>query len=247
MTSHSTEGIVIKSINFGESDRIITLLTPYKGKISAIAKGTRKISSRRGSNLDLFNHLKIQLSGRNSLEIITEAESLNSFKILKENLAKISYAYYAVEIINEFLAFGQGGKAIFDLLANFLKVLNKEKNSLELRKALKLFELKLLEYCGFGLQLNACVVCRSSSDSKIFISPEMGGLVHKNCFKEQLSVKPISEGSLADLRSLQDRENVVISLGSLQEIEKLLTFYLEYHLEKELKTPKLLSLRALQA
>jgi hypothetical protein len=75
----------------------------------------------------------------------------------------------------------------------------------------------------------------------------MGGLVHKNCLKEQLFVKPISEGSLADLRSLQDRENVVISLGSLQEIEKLLTFYLEYHLEKELKTPKFLSLRALQA
>ena len=98
----SSEAIVLKKINLGDSDRIYTLLTREYGKVTAAAKGVRKISSRRSGNLDSLNHIKVTFSeSLSGFKSINEVETVNSFKNLKNSLDKIHVGYYFAELVNK--------------------------------------------------------------------------------------------------------------------------------------------------
>src|SRR3989304_6032467 len=102
MRSDKTEGIIIKRKNFGEADRMLTVLTPRHGKIKIIAKGVRKISSRRSSHVELLN-LSILTLHEGKILILTEAETLNHFQDLKDNLKKSGLAFYLCELVDGLL------------------------------------------------------------------------------------------------------------------------------------------------
>ena len=89
-----TEAIVLRQQVFGEADRILTLLTPNRGKVAAIAKGVRRISSRKAGHLDLFMRADVLLSIGRNLDIINQAQSIDSFRLLREDLLRSSYASY---------------------------------------------------------------------------------------------------------------------------------------------------------
>lgn len=98
--SYKTYGLVLKRSNFGESDKLLTVFTHNLGKISLIAKGIRKIHSRKASHLELFNIVTIYAAIGKKYDYITEAETFRSFKKLKKNLTRIIFAYQVLEIVN---------------------------------------------------------------------------------------------------------------------------------------------------
>ena len=148
MRAYKIEGIVLKRRNFGEADRILTVLSRESGKISIKAPGVRKIHSRRSSHVELLNHSQFTLykSSKTFMPIVTEAQTLEDFRGVKKNLKKIGYAYYICELINGLCADSQENRSVFFLLKNVLGKLAAEENS---GKLVSNFEKELLRILGF--------------------------------------------------------------------------------------------------
>lgn len=143
-----TEGIVIKRINFGEADRILTILTKYNGKVQVKAPGVRKITSKRSSHIELLNlsFFTLYKSSRSLFPIVTEAQTLENFSLVKENLEKIGYAYYICELINGLCPDNQENRNAFFLLK---KVLVSLENNNKASLVVSYFEKELLRILGF--------------------------------------------------------------------------------------------------
>lgn len=144
--SFKTEGIILKRINYGEADRILTIFTKHSGKISAIAKGVRRTTSRKGGNLELFNQVRIFVAKGKNLDIVTEAEMINSFKEWRGDLKKVAVAYQLCELVDKLSAEGVENDEVYDLLINSFLNLSPATNHQSL---ITNFELSLLQYLGF--------------------------------------------------------------------------------------------------
>lgn len=116
--SFKTEGIVIKRRNFGELDRILSVFTKTNGKIQVRAPGVRRITSRRSSHIELLNFsiLTLYKSPRSLLPILTEAQTLEEFLPIKNNLPKVGFSYYICELINRLCPENQENRRIFFLV-----------------------------------------------------------------------------------------------------------------------------------
>jgi DNA repair protein RecO (recombination protein O) len=145
MHSYKLEGIIIKRKNFGEADRILTVFTKNRGKISIVAKGVRKISSRRGAHVELLNQSIIGIY-EGKMPILTEAEAINHYSGLKNDLKKAGYAFYICELVDGLLAEHQENRAIYSLLEQTLYDLEIIKNP---RPLIKRFEEEMLILLGF--------------------------------------------------------------------------------------------------
>jgi len=145
--SFKTEGIILKRMNYGEADRILTIYTSHHGKIRAMAKGVRKLQSRKAGSLELFNHSVLFLIKGKNLDLITEAQAINLFKSWRKNLIKVGIAYYLCELVDKLTPDNQPHEAVFELLKETLKKIGLKENKILVRE----FEEKLLNELGFGV------------------------------------------------------------------------------------------------
>lgn len=146
MRSFKTEGIVIKRRDVGEADRIVTVFTKKYGKIQISAKGVRRITSRRSSHVELLNLSLLTLYKGKSLPILTEAEVLEDFSSIKENLIKVGFAYHICELIDGLCAENQENSKVYYLLREVLSRLSKGD---DIAITIHNFEIELLSYLGF--------------------------------------------------------------------------------------------------
>jgi hypothetical protein len=144
MPSLSTEGLVLYRRDFGEADRVITILTKHLGKISVVAKGVRRISSRRAGSVELLNQVNIHIY-KSKGYTLTEAESIHTFPNIKSNLPMTSAGMHVAELLNKLLAEGVAMDGIYDFATEMLQVFEKEPRQIYLRA----FEIKLLKKLGF--------------------------------------------------------------------------------------------------
>ena len=136
-------GFILKRVNFGDSDRYITIFTKNHGKIEVLARGVRKITSRRASSVELLNLIEFQSVRSHKNYVLTEVKLLNSFENLKEGLAQIKKAFLICELINAILPSNQKHPDVFILILNTLYSIPKEP------RALPYFQAKLLTLLGF--------------------------------------------------------------------------------------------------
>lgn len=141
-----TEGIILKRSNFGEADRILTVFTKHCGKISVLAKGVRKTTSRKGGNLELFNQVVIFAAKGKNLDIVTEVEVINSFKDWRTDLKKVAVAYQLCELVDKLSAEGVENDDVYCLLINSFTNLSPITNYQSL---VTNFELSLLQFLGY--------------------------------------------------------------------------------------------------
>ena len=120
-----TEGIILKRRDFGEADRILTVFTLSRGKISVLAKGVRRITSKRGGNVELLNRVIIYLYQGKGMPILTEAESIETFSKIKEDLTLSTYAYHLIELIDKLTAENQENRVLYEHLVKVRKKLEK--------------------------------------------------------------------------------------------------------------------------
>jgi DNA repair protein RecO (recombination protein O) len=144
--SYSGEGFVLARRNFGEADRILSIYTKNIGRISLMAKGIRRPKSKKRGHLEIFSLVKFQAITGHGIDLMTEADIIDDFKDIRKSLAKVSLAYYFMEVIGKITHEGEPNTDLFNLLLDFLNTLNKT-NSL---KKLRLnFILKLLTLMGY--------------------------------------------------------------------------------------------------
>lgn len=144
--AYTSEGVVLLRKKFGEADRIISLYTFKFGKISVLAKGIRRPKSRKRGHLEIFSHINFQATKSESLGIMTEADTINSFDKIRKDLNKVSLAYYFCEVVNKITHEHEENTEVFRLLVGVLKRLEDEER---LRSLRKFFVTKLLEAMGY--------------------------------------------------------------------------------------------------
>ena len=144
MRSFSDEAVVLKKQDFGEADRILTLFTKGHGKMKVLAKGVRRPTSRKGGNLDLLNHVTIFVNKGRSLDLVTQAQSINTFYHLKKEIKSVSKAYYICEITDSLCAEGVASGYVFDLLVDTFS-----RFSVNTTKRIWEYEFNLLNHLGF--------------------------------------------------------------------------------------------------
>ncbi len=161
MRSFKTEGIIIKRRNYGEADRLLTVLTKNNGKIQVKATGIRRIPSRRSAHVELLNHSTLGLYRGRSYAVLTEAEAIDNFSSIKNNLEKIGHAYHLCELIDGLCPENQENTRVFFLLKNTLNNL-----SLDYPVSIPEFEIELLSILGY---LDKDEVFTQRFDMRLFI------------------------------------------------------------------------------
>jgi DNA repair protein RecO (recombination protein O) len=241
---YRTEAIILKRSDFGEADRLLTLYTPKLGKIRAIAKGVRKPTSRKSGHVELFTHSQLLIAKGRNLDIVTQAETIHAFRLLREDLLRTTYAYYAAELIDLFVEEGIENRPLFNLLLAMLGWLS-EASDLDLTT--RFFELHLLSLLGYRPQLFQCVACRRQIEPATnFFSPADGGILCANCGENHRGAKEITLTALKVLRFLQTRDydtccRLHLSPPLHRELEKVMYDYITYILERSLKSVKFLN------
>lgn len=146
MAQFKTEGIILKRKDFGEADRILTAFTKRFGKVSILARGVRKITSRRAGNVELLNRVMMFLHQGKNFYILTEAESIDTYEKLKEDLTLSTYAYHLIELTDKLTAENQENPMLYENLTAVLEKLSKNPRQIFIRA----YEAKILSLMGFG-------------------------------------------------------------------------------------------------
>lgn len=145
MQAFKTEGVILKRRNFGEADRILTVFSQKKGKISVLAKGVRRITSRRAGNVELLNRTVIYLHQGSGMPILTEAQSLDTYQQLKTDLMLSTYAYHIIELVDKMTVENQENQILYENLVQVLEKLSYRPRQIFIRA----FEAKILTNLGF--------------------------------------------------------------------------------------------------
>jgi len=242
--NYKTAGIVIRRFNFGEADRILTIFTQRFGKIKAIARGVRKITSKMAGSLEPFILVELQLHEGKTFYTITGVDIKKEFGALDCSLKKTSHLFYLAELIDKFTEENQKNLEIFDLLVNILNFSCREENCFWVR----VFELKIVELAGFHPELFVCLHCREkiTAGENYWDSVE-GGIICPDCQRKFHHGKEISNNLIKYFRFIVKNEPTVIKklkiTSSLEnEAEKILEEYLESILEREIKSKKFLKI-----
>jgi DNA repair protein RecO (recombination protein O) len=240
-----TEGFILRRKDFGEADRILVLFSRKLGRISCIAKGSRKPSSKISGHIELFTRSSFLISRGRNLHIITQAENIECYDDLRKSLSGIGRGSYVVELVDAFTYEEGSNLKLYDLLLATLESLNQGDNP---SIVIHYYELHLLDLVGFRPELFNCVECGGIIiDQNQFLSGELGGVICPDCITgvKGGAVRPISARTLKYLRhfqrsSLQSLLVLNIQPKILEEIENIIRYYLTHTLERHLNSPDFL-------
>lgn len=238
--------VILNSLDYGESDRILTFYTLEHGKLRGIAKGARRSRKRFVGNLEPASSVDLVFfhSEKSELVRVEDAKLFEAHSSLTSDIERLSQACYLLELVSEMTREGQNLPQVFDLLTGFLKMLEATSDEAVLR----FFEIRLLSILGYLPHLNGCVVCRGpfGADDRVFFSPEKGGTVCRRCAASAGSVSDISPGtarflSMAAKFDADKLQRLKPGEAFLEESEKILYDFIKFQIGKELKTKRFIT------
>lgn len=241
-----SHAVILNSLDYGESDRILTFYTLEHGKIKGIAKGARRSKKRFVGNLEPASVITLIFFNTEKSELVRVEDStlIESFAALKSEIDRLSQACYLLELVSEMTREGQVLPSVFHLLTDSLKMLEAGYDD----SALRFFEIKLLSTLGYMPHLNGCVVCKDTAESTEparRFSSEKGGIVCRKCLPGASGLLNVSPGTarLLSMAAKLDADKIGrLKPGPafLEESERLLYDFIKYQIGKELKTKKFL-------
>jgi len=188
------EGVIIRHSNFGETDRLLTIFTRELGKVRAIAKGVRKIRSRKAGHVEPFTRTNLQIARGRDLYILTQAEAVDVYTALREDLVLLVYAAYVIELTDRSTSDDEENRSIYNLLTRTLTRLDRGDDP---NLATRYFEIRLLDYIGFRPQLFTCARCDTEIQAEDqYFSAYQGGVICFKCGQRNPKVKPVSMQAL---------------------------------------------------
>jgi DNA repair protein RecO (recombination protein O) len=221
-----TEAVVLRSMRYGEADRILHLYTPARGRVGAIAKGVRRARSRFGGRLEPFFRLKIELhEGRGELLTVTGAQTVEGYARLREDARALDAAARACDAVGRLFETSEPHPGVFNLLCRKLSMLDEQAGAGEGvangRAGALAFRLKLLLAAGLAPQLGSCASC-GEREHLVGFSGAAGGVVCGACeaasfpfgepayrFMTQAVGAPLHEAPAADEPALGQVERAI--------------------------------------
>lgn len=239
MRTLETEGIVLRCVDTGESDRILRMLTPVRGRVSAVAKGARRSVRRFSGTLDLFNHLRVQIDmrSRSSLLRLDQARLVHAFPGLRIDLRRFALASYLLELLDRLAPEGgrvRDSQRLFAFACSVLHRIETDRPDPRLRVFVAL---RALAELGLRPELARCVRCGGSLDAsdRVGFHIAEGGPLCGRCAGGVPSLLPLHLGTLRaldqGLRLPLDRlGRLALSPGALAEAERLCQQFERFHL-----------------
>ena len=235
MTLYRDRGVVLRTYRLGEADRIVVILTEGHGKVRAVAKGVRKTKSRFGGRLEPVSHVSLLLYEGRELDIVTQAESIESFRPIREDLDRLARATTLLEAVDQVAQEREQNTRLYQMLVGALRSLAGADSTL----LVPAFFWKLLSLEGFHPLLDACASCGSDESVAPLVAFDLeeGGVLCRSCRRGA----PLSPGALALVRRILggDLARVLredVDRGPAAEVEALATRALEHHLERRLRS-----------
>jgi len=239
--NYQTEAIIIKKTKLGEADRILTLYTPYLGKIQAVAKGVRRPKSKMSGHLELLTHSLVSFARGRNIDTVTNVQTIESFLPLKSELLLTSFALYVTELVEQFTVDHVENYPLFQLLLETMQRLCQGNNN---ELVLRHFEIHLLNGIGYRPQLQQCVACHSMLvPTNNSFCASAGGMLCPDCSQNHPFTYPLSVDAQKVLRLLQREDfdtasRLKIGPHLSYELEQVMRHYLRYLLEREIKSAR---------
>jgi DNA repair protein RecO (recombination protein O) len=216
-----TEAVILRSIRYGEADRILHLYTPHHGRLGAIAKGVRRARSRFGARLEPFFHVRAVLhEGRSDLLTVTGVDTISTNGKLRDGAATLDAAARACDAVARLFETAEPHPEVFRLLVNELALLNGDACHARPGNGLA-FRMKLLLAAGIVPHLGACAACGVAEHLRGF-SAAAGGVVCNSCeagafpldeesygFLVRTLGSPLAEAPDASERALRQAERAI--------------------------------------
>lgn len=239
---YRTEAVVLRGVDYGEADRILTFLTP-RGRISAIAHGVRRATSRKGAHLELLMRSDLVLARGRNLDVVTQAETLEHYEGLRSDLLRFTHGCYLGELMIRFAQEDEPNAALYDLAVQALRWFSEGK---DLSLWARYFEACLLRIVGYQPEMYHCVRCTEPVKAAVNgFSIAQGGVLCGECRSAAPRALDISLGAQKVLRYLfthseQDVARLRVKAKTVAELEDLLQRYLEYVLEQQVSSVEFL-------
>jgi len=241
------EALLLRAVDYGESDRIVHLLMPEVGRISAIAKGARRSVKRFPGTLDVFNLLRVTVNRRRrtGMGFLEQAVLIHPFLELRTVQGRYALASYLVELLGRMAPEGGAGpdsRHLFDFAKSTLLALEKMEPDLRLRV---LLELRALDALGLRPELSRCVRCGAAPAERAGFHVADGGVVCATCAGSLEGVLPVHLGTLRVLQQgleydLDRLERLALGPRALAEAEHLVFRFHRFHVGLELRSEKFL-------
>ena len=231
----TTEGFILKNRKFGETDSILTIFTRKAGKITAIAKGARRPKSNLLAGIQPFCYSEFVLYKGKNMYTVSQCEAKEIFYPLREDLKRLSYASYLVELVEAVTTEGQTNHRLFNLFGKTLFLL--KKSDIEINPIVRAFEIKLMNYLGYKPQLMSCVNCDSKETTAWKFSATEGGLLCSSCYSADLFAMKISNTAVKLaifllMKDITEVQKLKISDHLNEELKKILKQYILTHTNK---------------
>jgi DNA repair protein RecO (recombination protein O) len=223
-----TEAVVLRSIRYGEADRILHVYTPQRGRVSAIAKGVRRTRSRFGGRLEPFFRLRLQLhEGRGEILTVTGAHTLDAHSRLRGSAAALDAAARACDAVGRLFETPEPHPAVFNLLCRRLRLLDEDPAGATRAAALQ-FRLKLLHAAGLTPHLGACAQC-GEREHLVGFSGAAGGVVCGSCEAGSFPLSGDAHAFMAQALGRALAETPDAAERALGEAERAIAETLEHH------------------
>lgn len=230
-----TEAVVLRSIRYGEADRVLHVFTLGRGRVGAIAKGARKTTSRFGARLEPFSHVELMLrEGRGDLQLVTAAHLVRSHDPSRVDPYRMAVGHIGLEAVLKLFLEGDASPRAFHALTRFLDLLDTADGGLPARPALDplvlAFQLKLLWLSGYLPHLAGCASCGDET-GLVGFSAQAGGGVCPACEAGSLAISPDGFTGMRDLleRPLADAGATGISERGRRDALAVVESSYEYH------------------
>jgi DNA repair protein RecO (recombination protein O) len=233
-----TEGIVIRSLDYGESHKIVSLLTDRLGKISVMARGAKKVNSRLAAVTQPFTYGDYVIyRGAGSMGTLNQGETIDSHRTLREDLYKAAYSSYIAEMTGRLLPENEPSGMMFEQLKAALSSVATGKDA---EVIIAIMEMKMLALSGYLPQLDVCVSCESDQ-GEMKLSVLQGGILCPRCRAKDPSALAISPAGLRLLRLFQRVD--LRRLGSVEvkpetkaELKQAMRAFMDVHLDAKWKS-----------
>jgi DNA repair protein RecO (recombination protein O) len=240
--SYKTDALIIGQRKFGDYDKILTILSKDYGKVQIIAKGVLKPTSPLVYHVDLLNFTNLMISKGKNLDILIQAQTINSFESIRNDYDKLSKSFYMLEIIDKFIIISDSISEIFDITLTCFSRIN-DGHDIDLN--VQIFELSILKFAGVLPEFNNCLHCLKKVLAKnAVINFNVGGILCSNCsdnFSDNINV---SENCIKVIRAMLFTSYEIISRIKINkkikiEIDSILTKFILINANSSFKSQKM--------
>ncbi len=235
--NYNTRGFILRQRDYRDSDKLLSIFTEQKGKITAVAKGIKKPKSSLRACTQPFCHAYLHLNQGRDMDLLTQGKLLDFYANSRSDLERSLYCIYLMELLDKSLLENIPLPGLYQALLQVLAAINEQGlNPLFIRY----FEVRLLSSLGYKPVLSRCLSCEQKAGAGFHFSLSEGGLICPACQRDSQDAVHVNGETLGLLRllsegSFQTLPRVKASPGGLKELENLLEKYLEYHLDRRFK------------